>query len=188
MLQKVDSLITGKSVLLLLILANGVYFTMLAYSIPKLMSLSGGLPLFDMSPMGYDYEAAVTLLNALGSNGRDIYLSLQLVLDLFYPFLFGLCYFALLQWLIRVGQLKSHRWLIVSLIPILVCLFDYAENIGIWLMLTGYPELSMSLVSITSLLTIIKSSLTMLYFSGLMVVIGLVAWSKLSRQTVKAKG
>lgn len=188
MMQTLQSRVTGKLVLLLFLATNGVYFIMLGYSIPKVMSFSGGLPLFDMSPMGYSYENALTLLGQLGEEGRHTYLSLQLVLDLFYPALFGLCYFFLCQWLIKRGGLTSRIWLVISLLPALVCLFDYAENVGIWLMLTNYPSVSELLVSISSFFTLAKSVSTMVYFAGLMMLLCLLAGRKLMRLLVGVVG
>lgn len=188
MIETLQSRITGKIVLILFLAANGVYFAMLGYSIPKVMAYSEGLPLFDMSPMGYSYEVALTLLNQLGEKGRNVYLSLQLVLDLFYPALFGLCYFCLAQWLIKLGRLKNLFWFIISLLPILACLSDYAENFSIWLMLTKYPSVSKLLVSVSSFFTLVKSISTMVYFSGLIILLCLLAGRKLRRQLVGTEG
>jgi hypothetical protein len=175
MLQAIQSRITGRIVLVLFILTNTVYFAMLNYSIPELMSTSDGLPIFDMSPSGYSYQQALVLLSNLGEEGRNFYLSTQLVLDLFYPLLFALCYSSLLQWLIKLIQLKNHAWSVLSFVPFLACAFDYAENVAIWLMLSSYPDLSNTLVTISSGLTVTKSILTMAYFTGLMIVLILVA-------------
>lgn len=161
--------------MVLFILTNAVYFVMLNYSIPELLSASDGLPIFDMSPSGYSYQQALALLSSLGEEGRNFYLSTQLVLDLFYPLLFGLCYFSLLQWLIKLIQLKRRALTVLSFLPFLACAFDYTENVGIWLMLSSYPDLSKTLVTISSVLTVTKSILTMAYFTGLLVVLILVA-------------
>ena len=104
MLQAIQPRINGRIVLVLFVLTNAVYFAMLTYSIPELMSVSDGLPIFDMSPYGYSYQQALAILSCLGEEGRSFYLSTQLVLDLFYPLLFGLCYSSLLQWLIKLIQ------------------------------------------------------------------------------------
>lgn len=161
--------------MVLFILTNAVYFAMLNYSIPELMSASGDLPIFDMSPSGYSYQQALALLSSLGEEGRHFYLSTQLVLDLFYPLLFGLCYFSLLQWLIKHMQLKRRALTVVSFLPFLACIFDYIENVAIWLMLSSFPDLSKTVVAISSVLTVTKSILTMAYFTGLLVVLILVA-------------
>ncbi len=173
-LQAVQRRINGRIVLVLFVLTNAVYFAMLTYSIPELMSVSDGLPIFDMSPSGYSYDQALAILSSLGEEGRNFYLSTQLVLDLFYPLLFGLCYFSLLLWLIKLIRLKGRAWPVLSLVPLLACVCDYAENVGIWLMLSRYPDLSEELVTISSALTVTKSTLTMVYFMGLLAALILV--------------
>ena len=175
MLKGIESKISGRIVLVLFVLANAVYFAMLNYSIPELMSASGGLPIFDMSPSGYNYQQAIALMNSLGDEGRSFYISTQLVLDSFYPLLFGLCYFALLQWLMKLIQLNGRAWSFLSFVPFFACAFDYAENVGIWLMLSSYPDLPEALVTISSALTLLKSIFTTVYFTGLLVVLILVA-------------
>ncbi|WP_050909388.1 hypothetical protein [Vibrio campbellii] len=186
MFRDIRSHISGKLVLVLFTVANAVYMAMLIYSIPKLMQYTDGLPLFDMSPLGYSYQEALALLSALGEEERSVYVSLQLTLDLFYPFLFALCYSALLQWLIGVGKLSSRVWLCMAVVPVFVCLFDYAENIGIWFMLTEYPVVSKSLVMTSSVFTLAKSLLTMIYFTGLISVICVIVFRRLFGRTKRA--
>ncbi|MDR9826714.1 hypothetical protein RCJ22_13960 [Vibrio sp. FNV 38] len=171
MYQRLQSQISGKLVLALFIAANSVYITMLIYSIPMLVQYSGGIPIFDITPMGYSHEEAMTLLMALGEEGRNAYVSIQLRLDILYPILFALCYFSLLQWLIRIGELSHRFWSYLSIIPIFVCVFDYAENICIWFMIQGYPTITESLVLTSSTFTFAKSVSTMIYFIGLILVI-----------------
>ncbi len=183
MFRGISSHVSGKLVLVLFAAANAVYMVMLIYSIPKLMQYTGGLPLFDMSPLGYSYSDALALLAALGEEGRSVYVSIQLVLDLFYPILFALCYSALLQWLTTVGKLSNRLWSYLIVLPMLVCLFDYAENIGIWFMLTDYPDISENLVTLSSLFTLIKSLLTVTYFTGLIMALCVLAYGKLFRRS-----
>ncbi|MGR5175325.1 hypothetical protein ACPV4B_01000 [Vibrio parahaemolyticus] len=177
MFSRVRSRITGKQVIGIFVLTNLVYGVMLSFSIPKLMSYSSGLPIFDMSPMGYSFAEAAELLFALGSDGREFYMT-QLTLDTLYPFLFGLCYFVLLQWVIKKGNVSGVQWQWLSLFPIVAALFDYLENICIYLMLSSFPELSTTLVSISSAFTITKSALTTVYWLGLVILIIMITIQK----------
>lgn len=186
MFRGISSHISGRLVLALFTAANAVYMVMLTYSIPKLMAYTNGLPLFDMSPFGYSYQDAIALLSALGEEGRNVYASLQLALDLFYPLLFALCYSALLLWLVGLGKFANRLWSYLANVPILVCLFDYAENVSIWFMLAGYPELSENLVAVSSAFTLIKSVLTMTYFIGLILAIYVLVHGKIFRCSKKA--
>ncbi len=182
MLKKVQNLISGRVVLVLFLVTNAVYIFMLTYSIPRVLHYSDGLALFDISPFGYSYQDAMALLNQLGEEGRHIYLSLQLVADAFYPLLFGASYFVLLLWIIKVGKFVHRAWYVLSLIPLLVCMLDYGENFAVWLMLTNYPQVSESVVGISSFLTVSKSGLTTVYFIGLIISLGIFGFRALNEK------
>ncbi|MCK6264257.1 hypothetical protein KP803_13330 [Vibrio sp. ZSDE26] len=185
MFQRVQSRASGKRVLVLFLAANAVYLTMVIYSIPMLMEYSGGVPIFDMTPLGYSYQEAMALLTALGEEGRNAYISIQLTLDLLYPALFALCYFTLVQWLIVTGKLTHRIWLYLSIIPIFACVFDYAENICVWLMIQGYPVIPEKLVVTSSVFTLAKSVSTMIYFIGLISILSIVIKRWLFRRMSK---
>ena len=65
---------------------------MLMYSLPLVSSYAPKLVLFDMSPMGYSYIQAIELLTALGIDGRNAYLTIQLPRDFIYPGMFAVSY------------------------------------------------------------------------------------------------
>lgn len=54
-------------------------------TLPALARETGGLPPFDLRPMGYDLAAAETYLRRLGQSGRTLYLQGQLWLDTALP-------------------------------------------------------------------------------------------------------
>ena len=66
-------------------ITNVIYGIMMFKHIPYLMTLSNGMPIFDMMPGGYDYNYAFNLLVKLKSSGMNYYLKHQLFLDKFYP-------------------------------------------------------------------------------------------------------
>lgn len=94
MIRYLPKLPSGKQIITLLILTNLIYALMLGYTIPTLMEYSSGLPIFDISPMGYSYDQAMTLLISLGGEGRAFYLT-QLALDMIYPAMFAVTYYLL---------------------------------------------------------------------------------------------
>ncbi|GAA6143220.1 hypothetical protein [Hydrogenophaga sp. 5NK40-0174] len=171
---------SGRSVLIWFLLANAVYLAMVLYSIPKVMAFAQGLPLFDLSPAGYTHQEAVALLEALGEQGREAYVFPQLLLDAFYPALFALSYGSLMLWVAARGGLKQLVWRVLGYVPFLVCAFDYGENLSVWHMLTGFPDVSTGLTSTASGMTVIKSALATVYFVGLLAMLVLIGWRKLS--------
>lgn len=168
--------IEKKKVLLLFILTNVVYVFMLTVSIPKVMSYSGGMKLFDMMPMGYDPEYAYALLEKLGAGGRNAYLYYQIPIDLVYPFLFGITYCLLMAYLLdKLDRFKSETYYL-CILPLFAGLFDYLENFGIIDMLVHYPQLTDKVIQTATFFTVLKSLFSTISFTvviGLLVILGL---------------
>lgn len=166
----------GKIVLLLFILTNLIYVSMLIYSLPLVSSYAPELVLFDMAPLGYSYSQAIELLTALGIEGRNTYLSIQLPLDFIYPGLFAVSYSLLITWVFKHYLSKNSKFYLIAFIPIIAGLFDYLENISIIVMLNSYPNISVNLVNISSAFTIVKSGVTTLFF--LILILSFIAFFK----------
>lgn len=154
----------GKTVLLLFIITNLIYATMLMYSLPLVSSYASELVLFDMSPTGYSYKQAIELLTSLGSDGRNAYLSVQLPLDFIYPGMFSVSYALLITWTLKQYLPKDSKLFFIAFIPLLAGGFDYLENISIIAMLESFPNISENLVSSASAFTIVKSGATTVFF------------------------
>ncbi|WP_087018219.1 hypothetical protein [Thaumasiovibrio subtropicus] len=176
----------GRLVIASVVLTNIVYAIMLCYTIPTLMAFSSGLPIFDMSPAGYNVEQATRLLDNLGETGRAFY-RYQLALDLIYPALFGLSYFALFQWILNKNAITRTTWRWISILPIIAALFDYLENITVWLMLRSFPNVSELLVKVASTLTVTKSTLVMSYWCSLLVLLFILTIRKFKNRDTKAQ-
>lgn len=142
------------------LIGASIYLLMINVTLAHIEEVSGHVP-FDMRPFGYGSTEAVTLLEALGVEGRAYYLSHQIALDTLYPFMLTLTLIATICWL---GQRMPNRKLIRFGIAISVgsALFDYIENLGIAAMIWSWPEISVPLVYATSSATILKSALTTL--------------------------
>jgi hypothetical protein len=159
----------GKKIFALFILTNLVYAFMLIVTIPRVMSYSRGMKLPDMMPTGYNAEYINSLLSVLGEKGRSAYLFNQLPVDMIYPFLFGITYSLLLAYILnKLGKLGGYLFYL-CLLPLIAGLFDYFENFGLIAMLTGYPDFSKILASVTNIFSIMKSFLTTIYFFTLIV-------------------
>ncbi len=155
---------TGKLVVLFFILTMIVYSTMLIYTIPLVTSFAPEMKLFDLSPMGYSTSYALTLLETLGMNGREKYLTYQLPLDFIYPALFAITFSIMLTWSFSKYLHKNSKFYFLVLIPYFVGFFDYLENVLIISMLKSFPDVSPLLVKLSSTSTIIKSVSTSLFF------------------------
>jgi len=160
-LQNVSS---GKTVLFTIILTMAVYLFMLFYSIPKVESFAPKLALFDLSPSGYSYEHAILLLESLGKTGRNLYLSLQLPADFFYPGLFAISYSLLLNWVFKKSFNSKSNIFYLTFVPVIGGLFDYLENICILRMIKLFPDFPKQLVVVASTFTVIKSIFSTIFF------------------------
>ena len=161
----------AKRTLIYGVLAISVYLAMILGPLATLESTAGLKP-FDMRPNGYGLEEARELLSNLGAEGREIYLKQQLPLDLLYPALMALTLACLYQ---LIGSTSGHA-LIVRVGVVLswaAASFDYAENFGVFLMLTLWPDLPELLVRSASFATLVKSIATTAAVFGLL---ALVAW------------
>ena len=173
---------TGNLVLILFVITTGVYATIVFFTIPVVIDGVPDLRLFDMSPTGYDLEYARYLLESIGEVGRDRYISLQLPADFVYPGLFGLTYTLLLTWIFKRGFPPQSRVFYLALVPAFAAAFDYAENIGIIMMLRNYPAISPGTVEFASASTVLKSLLTVASYLLFCGGIGVVATKRLLRQ------
>ena len=164
-----QNLASGKVVAGLFIITQAVYLTMLLYTLPAVQSFAADKALFDLSLFGYSYDEAISLLEALGAEGRRVYLELQLPLDFIYPGLFAISNALLLTWVYRKAYAPNSRMFNFCLLPFLAGLFDYLENIAIIQMIHAYPHLSPGLVTLSSTFTQLKSGVTTIFFILLLI-------------------
>lgn len=172
LIGKSQNLASGRRVFVLFLLTMLVYTTMLTYTIPMVESYAPNLALFDLSPTGYSYEHATSLLQELGPEGRQIYLTRQLPLDFIYPGLFAVSYTLLLFWLFSKEFKDDSGVFYFAFIPVLGGFFDYLENICIIIMLKTFPTTSTTLVKISSTFTLLKGIFTTLFFILLLIGVG----------------
>ena len=163
----IDKNLAGKKVLWLFVLTNLVYAIMLIITIPKTMQFSNGMKLLDMMPMGYDSEYINSLFEALGEEGRQVYLYYQLPIDMIYPFLFGVSYCLLIGYFLKKINKLNSVFFYLCFLPVIAGIADYLENLGIITMLNNYPVLSQATMNSTNIFSILKSMTTTVFFISL---------------------
>lgn len=174
---------SGRNVLIFLVLAMSVYSTMIIYTIPGVKKYAPHMELFDLSPMGYTFSYSMRLLEALGVAGRDTYLYTQLPLDFVYPALFAISFCLLMAWVISKGRTRNLGVYYVCVLPIVVGILDYLENIQIILMIRAYPDITERQVMLASVTTVGKSVLTTLFFVIMVISILRILWVRRLRTT-----
>ena len=155
---------SGKVVLAISMLTMGVYLIMFCYTIPKVERHAPGLALFDLSPTGYSTQHAITLLESLGQEGRNVYLYQQLPVDFLFPGLFAVSLTLLLTWIFAKSFQSNSKIFYFAVVPILAGIFDYLENISIVSMIQSFPDLPQGLVATASIFTMLKSASIAAFF------------------------
>lgn len=177
---------SGKIILGLFVVTNIVYSYMLIVTIPKTMEFSKGMKLLDMMPTGYDWNYVNELFNALGENGREVYLKSQIPVDMIYPLLFGLTYSLIFAYFLKKLGKGSGSFNYLCLLPIIAGLADYLENFGIINMLNNYPDITESTVNTTSIFSVLKSTTTSIFFIALIVLLIILGIKFLKRNKTTA--
>ncbi len=146
-------------------LAQALYVVIVLWSIPQIATSAGGLPPFDMQPLGYSFEATQTFLSTLSKAGRDFYLSTQHLLDTAYPAALGLMFVFGFSVLFR----GWFRWALCG-VALAAVGFDYLENAAVaGLLLAGVEGVTREMVSLASQWTILKSICTTLCYLALVI-------------------
>ncbi|HEY0743927.1 MAG TPA: hypothetical protein VGD40_20820 [Chryseosolibacter sp.] len=177
----------GKTVLTFFIITSCVYAFMLLVTIPHVMAFANGMPLLDMMPAGYSHGYVFQLLEALGADGRDAYVTKQIPVDMIYPGLFAITYLLVFRYFLNKTGSASSRWNVISLLPLIAGFCDYVENFLFINMIIGYPEISQQTVRIASIFSVAKSGTTTIYFvslSLLLIFVGVKAFRK-SKQSAR---
>jgi hypothetical protein len=114
-----------------------IYAIMLMWSIPYLVTQSGGLAIFDMRPKGYTFEEAKAFLSGLSSEGAEFYINVQHRLDIAFPMMLAVVT-ALSIWRLSPSVWGRMRLLLAATaLPGMV--FDYLENNSVAAMLAVGP-------------------------------------------------
>ena len=161
----------GKKVLVWFLFSSAVYGAMAIFTLPRLQKLSNGLQLFDVKMDGYTPEYALRLLIALGQEGRHIYLTQQMPLDMLYPFTFAVSNSLIIAWLLhKLNWFESPAFYLV-LLPIVGGLLDYFENFTVITMLLQFPDVSTPIAELANMFTRTKLLVSIPAFVSLIVLL-----------------
>jgi len=137
--------------------------------------VSNGVGILDLEP-NYTVEKAYEMLEAMGAIGRQFYLTRIIPLDCIFLISYGIAFSLIVLVLVNKLMPKNEPALGLAYIPLTAMTFDLLENISVTLMLTKFPTQLVSVVQLSNLFTIIKSSLIgftmvliVLFFLALMI-------------------
>ena len=134
---------------LCLAIAFSLQYVLIVDFLPGFLDFSSGIKNPDQLSW-YSVSWLEHLYLALGDQGRQFYQQMLLV-DFFYATFAGIGYSILLYLLT-----SNTKWKWISITPLIMTFFDYAENIIQILLLRSYPDLNATLVSLSASSSFLK--------------------------------
>ncbi len=148
--QFLEQLTNWPLALFMLILTITLFATYNGYVQP-LRDLLGEQVYLDIRMGGYEYDEALAFFEFLGAEGRSLYFRTTLF-DTVWP----LC-LAVTGALFAPLAFRSPGLVLASaFFPVMFGVFDLLENIGIFIMLSAFPDISKAAVSYSNLMTVTK--------------------------------
>jgi hypothetical protein len=173
MKQRLQSLATGRNILILI----GLYVALVVFVLTPaerfLKAHSTGDPPLDLK-MFYGPDEAYPELVQLDEEGRAFYRRFEMSWDLVYPVLYTLLFSLLWLFLLRRAFPSGHFVQRLWFVPLLPIGLDYLENACIVSMLNGLPEQSAGLAQAASVFSALKWIGFLTAF--LLILVGLAAW------------
>ena len=93
---------------------------------------------------------------AWGEAGRSAYVRARVTFDVVWPLAYGIFLLTGLSWLWALATSPGGRWRRIALLPILVVLLDYAENICTATVVARYPARTPVLADLAPVFTAAK--------------------------------
>ena len=93
---------------------------------------------------------------AWGEAGRSAYVRARVTFDVVWPLAYGIFLLTGLSWLWALATSPGSRWRRIALLPILVVLLDYAENICTATVVARYPARTPVLADLAPVFTAAK--------------------------------
>ncbi len=154
-----------------LIIAYLVVFGTILVTLGHLTEVSGGFGILDFD-QGYTKQRVAEVFGSYGEHGFSLYRRIQL-LDVFNPALYSFIA-AAFTYLLWKG--RGVDWLCLA--PLLGGIGDYAENVTLFFLAKGYPDVSDGLVAVSSTLSLIKNALLIV---GMLPLLAGLAWLIIER-------
>lgn len=133
------------------------YIVMLTITIPCVQYFANGEQVPDLLPMGYSSGYLYSFLNIIGEEGRNAYL-IQLGIDVIYPF--SLSYVLYIGFSRYFADRKNLARTITIALTWSIMIFDYLENLMIFLQIFFFPDPIHILGTMAPVFSIIKSMAT----------------------------
>lgn len=100
---------------------------------------------------GFNPQKTLMMVADYGDAARSYYAWTEMTTDIVYPVVYAFLFGIILTLLYRES---SYAW--VNLIPFICLLFDYLENINIFILLTTFPQQSLTIATLCEIFKLLK--------------------------------
>src|SRR5688500_4743139 len=138
-LNRLERWATRRNILLALAVFVVINAGILPVAGARIETLSGGIGPLDLR-VAYTPAEAYAALAAYGDEGRQLYLLIELTVDLIYPLAYAVVFSLTIVFCLRQVLPANHTLQRAALLPWVAMLADYVENAGISWMLLNYPN------------------------------------------------
>lgn len=139
----------------------------------KMSAIAGEpTPMIDVRE-NYDLAEINDFFGKIKEEGREIHAFSTGVVDMIFPFAYGLLFILLSAYFLKKITSPESKWMYLSLFPILLMIVDFIENTNTLNLLKTYPNLTADMVDSAAQITSIKSTLTSISML-LPIVLGLI--------------
>lgn len=106
--------------------------------------------------LNYSYTDVNTLFDAMGMEGREIYVFISSRIDMAYPVIYCALLILLLAYLLKKTKGPNSKWMYLAFTPLVGTTFDFLENLSILNLIHHYPNYTSSHVASASLMSSLK--------------------------------
>jgi len=100
---------------------------------------------------GFNPQKTLIMVTAYGDAARSYYAWTEMTTDIVYPIVYAFLFGIILTLLYRE---RSYSW--VNLLPFICLLLDYLENINIFILLTTFPQQSLTIAILCEIFKLLK--------------------------------
>lgn len=152
-LDRLDELATKTGLVVALVLTI-ILYAIIGFFNQQFLALSGGLFVPDMR-FGYSLADIQQLFSTVGTDGLRVYSAMQDA-DTFLPIVYSLAISFGILIAIRNCPDRLQKTKSLGMFPLIVAIFDYAENILIATQVASYPTLNGGIIELASIYTTLK--------------------------------
>ncbi|MFW9849954.1 MAG: hypothetical protein ACFFF4_12520 [Candidatus Thorarchaeota archaeon] len=179
LLNAIDRISTPRNLVLAILIAALSVGTMAILTENLVYSVYGAADMPDTN-FGYTYDDILQAFDILGPEGLQAWLQVHL-LDLIFPlgYSFAIAFAIMME--LRIAFPERGKLRSLALFSLIAAFFDYTENTLIASQAVSYPNISLSVISIASSVTILKWLFLYSAFAIVFLLIPVVAIRKIRK-------